>query len=414
MESKLKNTPQHAPMDQFPNDNGILQLGGIPVTMLAERAGQTPFYAYDRQQITRRVQELRNTLPESIQIHYALKANPMPAVVQHMRGLVDGFDVASGGELRTALDSGMPATQISMAGPGKTDAELRQAIATGATLNLESANEMRRAQSIAEEMGVTARVAIRVNPDFVVKSSGMKMGGGAKPFGIDADQVPALLKDVGTTTLELTGLHIYWGSQSLNSQAIMEAHNKTFELALRLSEAGPCELQTLNIGGGLGIPYFPGETRLDLSPIAENLEQLVRGFKQKHPTTQIVMELGRYLVGEAGVYICKVIDIKESAGEKFIIVDGGLHHHLAASGNFGQVIRKNYPVAIATKMRATDTERASVAGPLCTPLDLLADKMELAKAEIGDLVAIFQSGAYGASASPERFLGHPTAVEMLV
>ncbi len=406
--------PQHAPMDQFPALDGELHIGGIPVTRLAERAGQTPFYAYDRALITRRIADLKRALPEEIRIHYAIKANPMPAIVQHLAGLVDGFDLASAGEMRTALETTMPAENISIAGPGKSDRELRQAIAAGITINLESEGEMQRAARMGEALGIPPRAAIRVNPDFDLKSSGMKMGGGPKPFGVDAERVPAMLRELNTLGLEFSGFHIFWGSQNLNPEAIMEAHAKTFELAIRLGEQAPASVRSLNIGGGLGIPYFSGEKRLDPIVVGENLDRLLPALRSALPEAEIITELGRYLVGEAGVYICRVVETKVSRGERFLITDGGLHHHLAASGNFGQVIRKNYPVAIANKMEAKALETVNIVGPLCTPLDLLASKVALPRAEPGDLVAIYQSGAYGYTASPERFLSHPPCAELLV
>ncbi len=410
----MKDKPVHAPMEQFPVINGELHIGGIPITQLAERIGQTPFYAYDRRLITDRIDYLRECLPPELHLHYAIKANPMPAVVQHLAGLIDGFDLASAGEMKTALDTTMPAAKISIAGPGKTDKELRQAIAAAITINLESEGEMRRAALIGAQLGITPRVAVRVNPDYDLKSSGMKMGGGPKPFGVDAERVPAMLKEMAAMNLEFVGFHIFWGSQNLNPEAIMEAHEKTLELAIRLSDATDRQPHHLNIGGGLGIPYFPGEARLDLRPIGDNLNRLITAFKQKLPATTLITELGRFIVGEAGLYICRVIDIKESRGEKFLVTDGGLHHHLAASGNFGQVIRKNYPVAIANRMSTTERENVSIVGPLCTPLDLLGNKMALPKAEVGDLAVIYQSGAYGLTASPEKFLSHPAASELLL
>jgi len=401
-------------MNQFPIINGELHIGGISITQLTERVGQTPFYAYDRKLITERVQYLRNSLPKEIDIHYAIKANPMPAVVQHLAELVDGFDLASAGEMKTALDTIMPANKISIAGPGKTDNELRQAIAAGITINLESEGEMQRAHQIGESLGITPHVAVRINPNYDLKSSGMKMAGGSTQFGVDAERVPTMLKELGTLGLEFFGFHIFWGSQNLSLKAIMEAHEKTFDLAIQLSEQAPNPVRSLNIGGGLGIPYFPSEKRLDLASIGDNLARLLPSLQAHLPEAKIITELGRYLVGEAGVYICKIIDIKESRGEKFLVTNGGLHHHLAASGNFGQIIRKNYPVMIANKALSADSEIVNVVGALCTPLDLLASKMALAKAAPNDLIAIFQSGAYGYSASPERFLSHPPAVEVLV
>jgi diaminopimelate decarboxylase len=414
MNDQTKPKPVHASMDQFGSVDGELQIGGVGVSRLAERAGQTPFYAYDRQLITDRINLLRNAIPEGIHLHYAIKANPMPAVVQHLCQLVDGFDLASAGEMQVALDTTMAPNRISFAGPGKTDRELRMAIAAGIVINMESANEMRRIARFADELGITPKVAIRVNPDYELKASGMKMGGGAKQFGIDAELVPETLKELAALNLEFYGFHIFWGSQNLREEAIMEAHEKTFGLAQRLTEHVPSPVRLFNIGGGLGIPYFPGEHRLDLGPIGENLDRLLPGLKASLPDAEIVTELGRFIVGEAGVYICRVIDKKVSRGEVFLVTDGGLHHHLAASGNFGQVIRKNYPVVIATRMGSARTEVSSVVGPLCTPLDVLASKMELAEADVGDLVAVFQSGAYGFTASPHRFLSHPSPVEMLV
>ena len=193
-----------------------------------------------------------------------------------------------------------------------------------------------------------------------------------------------------------------------------QSQQKTLDLAIRLAEFAPSPVRVLNIGGGFGIPYFPGEQRLDLGAIGKNLDMLVRRAKNALPEARLVIELGRFLVGEAGVYVCRVIDRKISRGQVFLVTDGGLHHHLAASGNFGQVIRKNYPVAIGNKITGTRREIASVVGPLCTPLDLLAERMELAEAHPGDLVVVFQSGAYGYTASPRGFLSHPDPAEVLV
>jgi diaminopimelate decarboxylase len=406
--------PQHAPLTQFDVVDDCLRVGGIALTRLAERVGSTPFYAYDRAKLTERVALLRRHLPPEIHLHYAMKANPMPALVQHMAGLVDGIDIASGGELRVALDTPMDPGLISFAGPGKSDAELSCAVAAGIVLNMESEAEMERLAVIGQRLGITPKVAVRVNPDFELKSSGMKMGGGPKQFGVDAERVPDMLKRIGELTLDFHGFHIYSGSQNLKAAAIQEAHEKTFALAIRLARHAPRPVRTLNIGGGFGIPYFPGESRLDLEAVGSNLKRLLPDVKRQLPEAQIVIELGRYLVAEAGVYVSRVIERKVSRGQVYLVTDGGLHHHLAASGNFGQVIRKNYPAVIGNRVAGGERETASVVGPLCTPLDLLADQMELAKAEAGDLVVVFQSGAYGLTASPTAFLSHPAAREVLV
>jgi len=406
--------PTHWSMGQFPVINDCLHIGGIPLTQLAARVGQTPFYAYDRRLLDERVTLLRNHLPSVIELHYAVKANPMAAVVQHLTSLVDGLDVASLGELSIALDAGMSPAEISFAGPGKRPPELTAAIAAGITINLESAGELETVARLGHKQGRQPRVAVRVNPDFELKASGMKMSGGPKPFGVDAEQTPALLKRINQLELNFRGFHIFSGSQSLRSEALIDAHDRTFELALRLAMDAPAPVRVLNIGGGFGIPYFPGDTPLDLEPVAANLERWLPRVKEQLPEAGIVLELGRYLVGEAGIYVAEVVDRKVSRGHTFLVTNGGLHHHLAASGNFGQVLRKNYPVVVGNRVVGAEREVASVVGPLCTPLDVLADRMELAKAEVGDLIVIFQSGAYGLTASPARFLSHPACTEVLV
>ncbi len=406
--------PTHAIMDQFPVRNGELQAGGMPLSRIAERVGQTPFYAYDRSLLQGRVASLRAALPKSIKLHYAMKANPMPAVVGLMAGLVDGVDVASAGELQVALNAGADPREISFAGPGKRNAELRQSVAAGVLVNIESFREVTELAAISSELGLTARIAVRVNPDFELKGSGMKMGGGPKQFGVDVEQMPELMSLIGSVGVQFEGFHLFAGSQNLKAESICDAQRKSYELALRLADLAPAPVRFLNLGGGFGIPYFPGEQRLDLEPIGANLANICERAATEMPQAGIVIELGRYLVGEAGIYVARVVDRKVSRGQVYLVTDGGLHHHLSASGNFGQVVRKNYPVAIGSRVPSADLEVVSVVGPLCTPLDLLADRMLLAKAQVGDLVVVFQSGAYGASSSPQAFLGHPTCAEVLV
>jgi diaminopimelate decarboxylase len=317
--------------------------------------------------------------------------------------------------LAVALDTGTPPLHISFAGPGKSAADLEAAVSAGVIINMESEGEMARIAALAAATGTRPPVSIRVNPDFELKASGMKMGGGPKPFGVDAERVPAMLAALASLPLEFMGFHIFCGSQNLRPEAIIEAQSKTFELAFRLAESAPGPVRWLNIGGGLGVPYFPGEERLDLEPIATNLLPLLESARERLPGAEIVMELGRYLVAEAGIYVCEVVDRKDSRGETFLITNGGLHHHLSASGNFGQVIRKNHPVCVGNSVSTAKTgEITSVVGPLCTPLDLLADKMLLSPANVGDLIVIFQSGAYGFSASPHYFLSHPPPREILL
>ncbi len=408
-----KKPINHAPMDQFDVVDGELVLAAKPLSQITKLAGQTPYYCYSKTVINNNVARLREFFPD-ISIHYAMKANPMPQLVSFIANLVDGLDVASGKELRVALATNTSADNISFAGPGKNLTELEMAIASGISINVESLTELERIQAIAHKMQVSAQVALRLNPDFELKSSGMKMGGGSQQFGIDVEQLEpvfALLKD---PQLELVGLHIFTGSQNLNPQAIISAHDNIFALVARLKSQYGFNLKHLNIGGGFGIPYFPGDKPLELSEISDNLKRLRDKNSALLEKVEIILELGRYLVGNAGIYVSEITDIKISRGKKYLITNGGLHHHLAASGNFGQVLRKNYPVTIGNKVNSKDTETVSVVGPLCTPLDLLAHKMDLPIANIGDLVVIYQSGAYGFTASPRDFLSHAEPLELLL
>lgn len=405
--------PPHPAIAAWSVRDGELLVGDWPVSRLARRVGTTPLFAYDRAKITARVQALRAALPPQVRLHYAIKANPMPAVVQHLAGLVDGFDVASGLELNVALDTPVPPHEVGFAGPGKIDAELAQAVAAGVVIELESAGELRRTAGIARAQGATPPVAVRVNPNFRVKGSGMHMAGGPSQFGVDAEAVPALLAELRETPLRFVGFHIFAGSQNLDGEAVVAAERQIAELAIELAAHAPAPVRHLNIGGGFGIPYFAKDGPLDLDGVGTALHGVVERVAGALPETQIVVELGRYIVGEAGVYLCRVVDRKESRGQVYLVTDGGLHHHLAATGNFGQGIRRNFPVAIATRMKEAPEETVQVVGCLCTPIDLLADKLLAPRAEVGDLVAIFQSGAYGFTASPRDFLSHPQPAEVL-
>lgn len=394
------------------NGAGEWLVAGRALSEVVEAVGATPCYLYDRARLTARVGELRDVLPREVRIHYAMKANPMPALVGHMAGLVDGIDVASGGELRVALDAGMAAEHISFAGPGKSERELRQAVAAGILVNIESFREIDLLGRAGMALGRPARVAVRVNLPFELRASGMKMSGGARPFGVDSECVPELLSQIASADLAFEGFHLFAGSQNLQAAAIVEAQSLSYDLVRGWLDRCPAEPRLLNLGGGFGIPYTLQDKPLDLGPVAENLARLVERARADVPEARLAVELGRYLVGEAGLYVARVIERKVSRGQVFLVVDGGMHHHLAASGNFGQVMRRNYPVAINRASSARET--ASVVGPLCTPLDLLADRAELDVAEPGDLVVVFQSGAYGRSASPREFLGHPDVAQALV
>lgn len=405
---------KHAALTHIKTSDNCLEIDGNTIKKLAIQAGSVPFYAYDRSAISRRLADMRARLPEQLYIHYAIKANPMPALVQYLSDKVDGFDVASGKEMEVALDSGMSPDFISFAGPGKSLNEIAAGVAAGITFHVESETELQRIIAAGKEQEEIPKVAIRVNPDFELKSSGMQMGGGAKQFGIDAEKVPAILQKIDPAEADFVGFHIFSGSQNLKVEAIIESQQKAVDLAINLAQYARQSVVSLNIGGGFGIPYFPGEKPIELESIGKNLEELVQKVDEALPGVQLIIELGRYIVGEAGYYVCEVVDKKESRGELFLITNGGMHHHLAVSGNFGQVIRKNYPVLVGNRVFSEITDVVNVVGPLCTPLDILASKMELPYCEIGDYIVIMQSGAYGYTASPQMFLSHPAPVEILV
>lgn len=405
----------HSTVATFATRSGCLCVGGVPVDVLAERVGGTPFFAYDRALLTGRVAKLRAALPPGIDLSYAVKANPMPAVVHHLSGLVDRFDVASALELRTALNTTVQPSRVSFAGPGKTPAELSQAVAAGVTIEMESATEAQRVTEIGERLGIRPQVAIRINPDFEIKGSGMRMGGGSQQFGVDAEQVPALLKELAGAEVDVLGFHVFAGSQNLRAGILAEAQRKSVDLVLRLAETAPSPVRYLNLGGGFGIPYFEKDAPLDLTAIGAELAELLETkIRAQFAEARVVVELGRYIVGECGVYVTRIVDRKESRGRTFLVVDGGLHHQLAASGNFGQVVRRNYPIAIGNRMDEEAAETATVVGKLCTPLDLLGDRVTLPPAAVGDLVVVFQAGAYGFTASPTAFLSHPEPAEVLL
>ena len=399
---------------EFEALDGELAIGGKTASALVEAAGDTPLFVYSSAMIEQRIARLRAAMPQRLSIHYAVKANPYNRILELMSGLVDGFDIASGGELDLVRNAGLDPANVSFAGPGKRDLELESAIKAGVTLNLESASEARRALDIAGRLGVTPSLAIRVNPGFELRGSGMKMGGGAKQFGVDEGDVADLARDIIASGAEWRGLHIFAGSQALDAAAIIETQANTLDLATRLASQIGKPLPALNMGGGFGIPYFDGDEPLDIEMIGDALSNRFDNLPENLEETEFCIELGRYLVGEAGVYLTRIIDRKQSHGQTFLITDGGLHHQLAASGNFGAVVRRNYPLAIANRFAAKPVEEANVVGCLCTPLDRLADQAWLPQADCGDLVAVFCAGAYGATASPSAFLGHGPARELLV
>jgi len=399
----------------FSAHDGELLIGGRTAQALVRQAGDTPLFVYDGGLVRARVAALRAAMPAGLGIHYAIKANPFAPLLSLMAGVVDGFDIASGGELAFALAAGMAPERISFAGPGKRDAELTAALTAGVTINLESEGEAARALAIADRLGVRPRLAVRVNPDFELKGSGMRMGGGARPFGVDADRAGTLARHIIAAGADWRGWHIFAGSQALDPDAIAAALTQGIALAARLSGEAGATPPLVNLGGGFGVPYFSGDQELDIVRIGTKLGEALTARGNVLEGSAFAIELGRWLVAEAGVYLTRIIDVKMSQGERFAVVDGGLHHQLAASGNFGTVIRRNYPLALAGHFSAPPDDIATtVVGCLCTPLDRLGEALALPEPQVGDLVAVFLAGAYGASASPSSFLGHVPAQELLL
>ena len=396
------------------DDSAQLKVGGWSADELIDQSGGTPLFVYDNNIAGGQVARFRAAMPDGVALHYAVKANPYGPLLRFLARYVDGFDIASAGELQILRDAEISGLPISFAGPGKRDAEIEAAIAASVTLNVESEGEVERALAIAEMVGRQPKIAVRVNPPFGIKGSGMKMGGLASPFGVDSDRAAALVKRVIDAGAEWRGLHIFAGSQVLAAEALIEAQRATVALAAQIANGAGAVLPELNLGGGFGIPYFPGDRPLDVEAVGRVLTETLRGAPDVLAQTRFAIELGRWLVGECGVYLARVIDRKESGGRTFLVTDGGLHHMLAASGNFGQLLRRNYPVAIAGRFGGEADEEVTITGCLCTPLDLLADEVSLPHAEPGDVVAIFCAGAYGLTASPQAFLGQPPAREMLV
>ena len=390
---------------------GRLLIGGRAADELVAEAGGTPLFVYDSGLVGQQIERFRSVMPADVALHYAVKANPYAPLLSWIANKVDGFDVASAGELGRVAHLGLP---ISFAGPGKSHQQLETAMRAGVTINLESEGEAERALAIAAGMSHPPKLAIRVNPPFALRGAGMKMGGLASQFGIDHDRAPALVERLIAAGADWRGLHIFTGSQALHADALIEAQTATVALAAEIGAQAGARPAEVNLGGGFGIPYFPGDRPLDIETVAAALSRTLAGSPKILAETKFAIELGRWLVGEAGVYLTRIVDRKESRGETFVITDGGLQHMLAASGNFGQLLRRNYPVAVANRFGGPVEEDVTITGCLCTPLDMLAHEVALPRGEDGDLIAIFCAGAYGLSASPQEFLSQPRAREMLV
>ena len=399
-------------------EDGLLQVGGqVSIDQIVTKIG-TPLFLYDANVLDQKFSQLRDTLPEEVAISYSVKANPCRPILKHFLGKGCGLEIASGGEFLQACLAGCDPKNIVFAGPGKLETELEEVLKQGiGEVHAESVTEIDRLAKISEQLGVRAQVAVRVNPTGEALGGAMRMGGQSTPFGIDEESLGEVVDRIESNPfLEFSGLHLFSGTQILDYSVLVSQYRKGLGIAREIVNRIHRPLRTLDFGGGWGIPYFGKEQELETSKLATELEELFSEVRDDRDfsNTHFMVEPGRYLVGESGIYVSQIIDIKVSRGKKFLIVDGGMHQHLAASGNFGQVIKKNFPVCILNKLADTSLEKVDVVGPLCTPLDILARDAQLPQASIGDWVGVLQSGAYARAASPLDFLSHPSPPEVWV
>ena len=401
----------------FTGSTDELCMDGVPVSEIAGQFG-TPLFVYAASVMDRQWSSLRNALPARFQIYYSVKANPTRAILRHFLAKGAGLEIASGGEFHHAVQAGCAPDRMLFAGPGKTDAELELVLKHGiGEIHIESLPEADRINAICRRLGVRARTSLRVNPGGEAQGGAMRMGGKPAAFGLDEERLEEAVGYLSKLpSLEFRGIHLFTGTQILDDAVLIRQYRKGIDIARRAAATTGRPLHTVDFGGGLGIPYFSHERSLDMAKVRGHLAELMHtiGTEPSLAGTTFVVEPGRFLIGEAGVYVARVTDVKVSRGKKFLILDGGMHHHLAASGNLGQTIKRNFPIAIVTRLKQNATVTVDLAGPLCTPLDTLARDIAVPEAQVGDLVGIFQSGAYARSASPMGFLSHPAPPEVLV
>ena len=401
----------------FPSSGDELHMGGMSVSAIAQACG-TPLFIYDRAVLDRKWELLRAALPPEFSIFYSVKANPNQKILRHFLEKGAGLEIASGGEFCQALAAGCQPENILFAGPGKSEDELSLVIGKGiGEIHVESQREAERIVSISRRLNVQTHVALRVNPAGDAEGGAMRMGGRPAPFGIDEENLGEVLDFLlKAPEVILSGIHIFSGTQILDTEVLLRQYRRGIELARQVVARLGRPLRRVDFGGGLGVPYFAHEKPLDLNRLRPELDALLQEIRHDSAFsgTRFLVEPGRFLTAEAGVYVTRVSDIKVSRGKKFVIVDGGMHHHLAASGNLGQTIKRNYPIAVLNKLAAPEAETVDVVGPLCTPLDVLARNASLPDVAVGDLIGVFQSGAYARAASPLNFLSHRTPPEVWV
>lgn len=382
---------------------------------LAEHYG-TPYFLYDADEIVRRIELVRSSFEGTVDVFYAVKANPNLALLQAVREVADGLDISSVGELSQALVAGYDAATMSFAGPAKSAGELAAAIQHGVgCISVESPRELDECIRIARETGRRANVSLRVNPLLLNRAFGIKMGGRPVQFGIDEEEISAVLPQIEANlgALNFKGIHVYAGSQCFEEAGIVAGVEHTLSIARRIETESGMTCSVINLGGGFGLSHTQLGHELKVEALGKELRPTLRAFREASKgECKIVFELGRYLTADAGIYVTRVIGSKESRGKTFFMADGGLHHHLAAAGTFGAAFRANFLLRNLSDP-TSPVVKCSIAGPSCNPTDLLAVDIELSQPKIGDLIGVLKSGSYGLTASPILFLGRPTPVELI-
>lgn len=396
------------------NADHQLMIGNAPVEELIAEAGGTPLFVYDNNIVGSQLAKLKAAMPDGLAVYYSVTANPHEELLNFLGRYVDGFRVVSRGELERLKRAELAGIPMTFAGPGKGDDELEAGIAAGATISIESEGEARRAILAAERVGIRPKLAVRVNPPFSIEGGRVTMGARPSPFGVDAERVPALVQGLIEAGVDWRGLHIFAAAQCLDDAALIETHKAIVSCAGQIADALAMPLPELNLGGGFDVPCFAGEQPIDVYRMATALHETLCNGPELLATTRLSLELGRWLVAEAGVYLTRVLDRTESCGQTFLTTDGGGHHLLRATGCLLERGEGNFPIAVANRFDAPADEQVTVTGCLATPHDIFGDEVMLPHAEPGDLIAIFAAGAYGLTASPQAWESRPPARELLV
>lgn len=389
-------------------------LRNIPLEEIAERHG-TPFYLYDLDEILDTIHHTRHALGDDIKLYYAIKANSNLEILRAVREKVDGLDISSYGEMEQSLLAGYEARQLSFAGPGKTYGELEKAIRNRiGIISVESLREMDDIAKLSFELNARVNIAIRVNPTLFIKEFAIKMGGQTTQFGIDEEKLSEaigfLRKNEGHFIFK--GIHVYSGTQCMDEAALIRNVSNVLEIAKTMEEEYDLECSWINLGGGFGVSYHDHQ-KLNIEKIGEGVNKAILDYKKSTKCNPIfVFELGRYLVTGAGIYAARVVSYKESRGKLYFVLDGGMNHHLAATGNFGQILKKNFIVKNLSNPKG-EVVKCHLVGPLCTTLDILGRDVAVESPNVGDVIAFLNSGSYGFTSSPLLFLGHETPIELL-